>query len=161
MEVFSKSHLKTDWLIDLVTSIRSTKVNLNVLPGSFVSVSTAELNLDKVKIINDNLIVFKGLGRVSKVSNSNVSKNSVKIIVGNETVILNFDQNLDLNEQKQKITQKTENLSNMIMSLNKKLKNNSFLKNAPKNIVLKEKKSLLECEIELKKLNSILNSIKN
>jgi len=35
------------------------------------------------------------------------------------------------------------------------------LKNAPKQIVEKEKKVLIDCKIELKKLNSILNSIKN
>ena len=45
--------------------------------------------------------------------------------------------------------------------LSKKLENKSFLDNAPKSIVQKEKNSLLESNIELKKLNSILNSIKD
>ena len=44
---------------------------------------------------------------------------------------------------------------------NTKLKNKSFLKNAPKSIVAKEKIALKDYKIELKKLNSILNSIKN
>ena len=35
------------------------------------------------------------------------------------------------------------------------------LKKAPKQIVKKEKKALINYKIELKKLNSILNSIKN
>ena len=39
--------------------------------------------------------------------------------------------------------------------------NKSFLKNAPKQIIQKEKKALIEYKIELKKLNTILNSIKN
>jgi len=42
-----------------------------------------------------------------------------------------------------------------------KLKNKYFLRNAPKQIVEKEKKALVDYKIELKKLNSILNSIKN
>ena len=37
----------------------------------------------------------------------------------------------------------------------------SFLKKAPKQIVDREKKALIDYKIELKKLNSILNSIKN
>jgi len=41
------------------------------------------------------------------------------------------------------------------------MKNKSFLKNAPKQIVDNEKKTLIDCKFELKKLNSILNSIKN
>ena len=90
-----------------------------------------------------------------------MGKNGVKIIVGGETITLYFDQNLDLNEQKQKISNKVEDLDQRIIRINSKLKNKSFLKNAPKQIVQKEKKALIEYKIELKKLNSILNSIKN
>ena len=54
-----------------------------------------------------------------------------------------------------------EDLDDKVGTLKKKLENESFLKNAPKQIVEKEKKVLIEYEIELKKLNSILNSIKN
>ena len=72
-----------------------------------------------------------------------------------------MDQNLDLKEQKQKISSKVKNLSQKISEVGKKLKNKSFLKNAPKQIVEKEKKALIDYKIELKKLNSILNSIKN
>ena len=65
-KAFNKSYSKIDWLIDLVTNIRSTKVNLNVSPGSFIDISTSELNSEKVKLINDNVTVFKRLGRVTK-----------------------------------------------------------------------------------------------
>jgi len=158
---FKKSYNKIDWLIDLVTNIRSTKVNLNVSPGTFIEVSTAELSSDKASIINDNLSVFKRLGRVSSICHSILNKNGVKIIVGRETVILYFDQNLDLKEQKQKISSKVENLNQKIYGITKKLKNKSFLKNAPKQVVDNEKKALVDYKIELKKLNTILNSIRN
>ena len=39
--------------------------------------------------------------------------------------------------------------------------NKLFLQKAPKHIVEKEKIALIDYKIELKKLNSILNSIKN
>jgi len=90
-----------------------------------------------------------------------LNKNGVKIIVGGETVTLYFDQNLDLNEQKQKISNKVKDLEIKTTSIKNKLKNKSFLKNAPKQIISRDKKALIDYEIELKKLNSILNSIKN
>jgi valyl-tRNA synthetase len=158
---FSKNHSKIDWLIDLVTNIRSTKVNLNISPGSFIDVSTAKLSSNKIGIINDNLEVFKRLGRVSNVSRTKLNNNGVKIIVGGETIILYFDQNFDLLEQKQKILNKVKNLDLQIKIISEKMKNKSFLKNAPKQIVDKEKKTLIDYKFELKKLNSILNSIKN
>ena len=74
---------------------------------------------------------------------------------------LYFDQNLDLNEQKQKISVRVKDLGTKILVITNKLKNKSFLKNAPKQIVEKEKKALKDYNFELKKLNSILNSIKN
>ena len=158
---FNVSYKKIDWLIDLVTSIRSTKVDFNVSPGSFIDISTAELNSNKIGIINDNLGVFKRLGRISDISHSKLNKNGIKIIVGGETVTLYFDQNLDLKEQKQKISSKVDDLDQKIKGINNKLKNKSFLNNAPKQIVAKEKNALLVYKNELKKLNSILNSIKN
>ena len=158
---FSKSYKKIDWLIGLVTSIRSTKVDLNVSPGSYIDISTNELNSDKISIIKDNLNVFKRLGRVSEVSHSVLNKNGVNIIAGGETVKLYFDQKLNLDEQKQKIFNKVNDLNLKVKIINTKLKNKSFLKKAPKQIIVKEKKVLIDYKIELKKLNSILNSIKN
>ena len=158
---FSKSYNKIDWLIVLVTSIRSTKVNLDVPPGSFIDISIVELNFIKRSIVMNNLNLFKRLGRISNVFNKKTNKNGIKIIVGGETVTLYFDQNLDLNVQKQKIFNKVKDLDQKISGITDKLKNKSFLKNAKKQIVQKERNALIDYKIELKKLNSILNSIKN
>ena len=158
---FIKSYNKIDWLIDLVANIRSTKVNLSISPGSFVDISVAELKENKKEIIRHNLSVFKRLGRVTNVNYKDIDKKGVKIIVGGETVKLYFEQNFDLDEQKQKMAIKIEGLNNKITTITGKLKNKSFLKNAPKHIVAKEKKALVDYKIELKKLNSIINSIKN
>ncbi len=158
---FKKSHAKIDWLIQLISNIRSTKVDLEVPPGAYIGISLENINKDKFKIINDNLNVFKRLGRVNNIYTTNLNKDDVKIIVGVDTISLYFDKDIDLVEQKSKISNKVNNLMKKISILNGKLKNKSFLDNAPTLIVQKEKKSLINSNIELKKLNSILNSIKN
>ena len=158
---FSKSHHKISWLIDLVSAIRSTKVNLNISPVEFIEISTSELSTKSSNIVNDNLDVFKTLGRVSKVNSAELNKNGVKIIIGGETVILYFDQNLDLKEQKNALLKKIKDLNHKITMIDGKLKNKSFLKNAPKQIIEVEKKALKSYKEEHIKLNSIVNSIKN
>jgi len=158
---FKKSYKKIDWIIQLITNIRSTKVDLEILPGSFIDVSIEDLKKDKKDIINDNLGMFKSLGRVSNVYYSKRDKNGINIIIGVDTVTLYFSNEVNLLDQKQKISKKVKDLDNKIFSLTKKLENKSFLKNAPKAIIQKEKNLLLQSNIELKKLNSILNSIKN
>jgi len=158
---FNTSYIKIDWLINLVTNIRSTKVDLNISPGSFIDISTNELSFEKKRIIKDNSNLFKRLGRITNINDSDLDKNGIKIIAGGETVTLYFDQNLNLNEQKHKISNKIQDLDKKVAAINNKLKNKSFLKNAPKHIIEKENKALKDYKIELKKLNSILNSIKN
>jgi len=129
---FNKSYSKIDWLIDLVTNIRSTKVNLGVSPGSFTDVSTTELTSSKKSIINDNLNVFKRLGRVSNISHSELNKDGVKIIVDGETLILYFDQSLDLKEQKQKISNKVKDLNQKISKSKRKVKKQIFFEKRSK-----------------------------
>ena len=164
---FDKSYNKIDWLINLVSNIRSTKVNLDVSPGSFINISIEELSLLKKRIIHDNMSVFKRLARVTHVyplnssANSEENKKSIKIAVDNESMTLYFDKDLDLDQQKQKISNKVKELDKKISNIDNKLENKSFLKNAPKQIVQNEKKALKDYKIQLKKLNSILNSIKN
>ena len=158
---FKKSHAKIDWLIQLISNIRSTKVDLEVPPGAYIGISLENINKDKFKIINDNLNVFKRLARVNHIYRTSLNKVDVKIIVGVDTISLYFDKDIDLVEQKSKLSNKVNNLVKKISILNGKLKNKSFLDNAPTLIVQKEKKSLINSNIELKKLNSILNSIKN
>jgi valyl-tRNA synthetase len=158
---FKNSYKKIDWLIQLVTSIRSTKVDLQISPGSYIEISTADLKKDKKAIINDNLVVFKRLARVTKIHDSTVNKSGVNNIVGAENITLYFNEDVNLSDQKQNLLNKVTLLESKVVKLMKKLENKSFLKNAPKTIVSKEKNSLSQYNVELKKLNSILNSIKN
>jgi len=155
------SYRRIDWLTKLITNIRSAKVDLDIPPGAFIDISINDLKKDKKNIINDNLNLFKKIGRISNVYNTKANNDGINIIIGAENVTLYFNENINLAEQKLKISNKVKELDNKLATLNKKLENKSFLKNAPKDIVQKEKNSLVNYNIELKKLNSILNSIKN
>ncbi len=158
---FNKNHNKIDWLIKLVANIRSAKVDLDISPGAFIDVSINELKSSKRSIVKNNEGVFRRLGRVSNIYDSKINKNGIRIIAGGESIRLYFDHNVNLDEQRLKISKKVNDLDQKIIEIKVKMKNKSFLKNAPKQIVDKEKKALKDYKIELKKLNSILNSIKN
>jgi len=158
---FKKSYEKINWITELVTSIRSTKVDLDVSPGDFIDISIYELDNKKKSIIKDNLSVFKALARVGNIHDQTLSKQGINIVVGAETITLYFNDSINLSNQKLKLSSKFKDLENKVTNLANKLKNKSFLENAPKTIVQQEKKSLINYKVELTKLNSILNSINN
>ena len=159
--IFKKSFEKIDWITKFISSIRSTKVDLDVSPGDFIDISVQELDKKKRIIIEDNQAVFKRLGRVVNIYEKKLDKQGINIVVGAETVTLYFNEDIDLSNQKLKLSQKFKELENKVTNLSNKLKNKSFLANAPKLIVMRDKKSLIDYNVELKKLNSILNSINN
>ena len=103
---FKKSYQKIDWLIQLITNIRSTKADLDISPGSFIDISIFDLKRNKKEIINRNLSVFKRLARVVNIHSSKLDKRGINIIVGVDSVTLYFDKDINLSTQKVKISKK-------------------------------------------------------
>ena len=72
---------------------------------------------------------------------------------------IKLPENIDLNSQKERIQQKIESINKQLSSINNKLKNKAYVKNAPKEIVQNDKKLVKELTIEDVKLRSIVSSI--
>ena len=80
-------------------------------------------------------------------------------MVSNEKLSLEFSEDVDLISQKERIFQKIENIKKQIDTLNNKLKNKAYLKNAPGEIVQNDKRLIKELTVEEEKLRSIVVSI--
>ncbi len=148
-------------LIEFVSSIRSSKAELKITPKLYCDIHFLEKTSKLNKIIKTNLMLAKHVGRIRNILKSNkISKNTIEILSQNEKISLNFNENIDLASQKNRISQKIENLNTQINALKNKLKNEAYVKNAPKEIVQNDKKLLKELTIEDSKLRSIVSSIK-
>ena len=144
-------------IIELISNIRSAKAELKIAPKLYCDIfSTGKLS----RLIDGNINLIKQVGRVNKVVRNKVfDKNTINILVSNEKISLKFDEDVNLSSQKERILQKLKNIQKQIDNLNNKLKNKAFIKNAPKEIVLNDKKSLKELIVEDEKLRSIVSSI--
>ena len=91
--------------------------------------------------------------------NNTNDKNSIDILVLKEKLSLGFTEDVDLVSQKERILHKIESINKQIDSLNNKLKNKAYIKNAPKEIVQNDKKLVKELTVEDGKLRSIVSSI--
>ena len=160
ISAFSKSSSEIEALIQIISSIRSTKVQLNIPPKEFCELTLSNENKNTKKSITDNEEVIKQVGRVSKINiNQNNSEKNVQIVVLNEKIGLKFETNIDLQSQKERLSKKQEELEKKIISLDQKLKNKSYVSKAPKEIVETDKLLLKDLKIEQTKLKSIVSSI--
>ena len=111
-------------------------------------------------MILENFDFIKQIGRVNKILKSKKDNiNTIDILVLKEKLSLSFEAGIDLISQKERISQKLENLKKKSDQLKLKLKNKAYVKNAPKEIVQNDKKILKEITIEDEKLRSIVLSI--
>jgi len=111
-------------------------------------------------LVNKNINLIKQVGRVNNVLTTKIrDKNSIDILVLKEKLSLNFNEDVNLGSQKERILQKIETINKQITSLNNKLKNKAYVTNAPKEIVQNDKNLVKELTIEDGKLRSIVSSI--
>ena len=160
MSSFNQSSLEIETLIQIISSIRSTKVQLNIPPKEYCNIIFFNETKKIKKSINSNVDIIKQVGRVNNiVVKEDKHKNVIQIIVLNEKIGLEFDTNIDVQSQIKRLLEKQNEIENKINLLNKKLSNNEYLKKAPKDIVDTDKDLLIDLKIEQIKLKSILSSI--
>jgi len=160
MSSFNQSSLEIETLIQIISSIRSTKVQLNIPPKEYCNIIFFNETKKIKKSINSNVDIIKQVGRVNNiVVKEDKHKNVIQIIVLNEKIGLEFDTNIDVQSQIKRLLVKQNEIENKINLLNKKLSNNEYLKKAPKDIVDADKDLLKDLKIEQIKLKSILSSI--
>jgi valyl-tRNA synthetase len=157
---FNKSLNKIESLIEIITSIRSTKVQLNIQPKEYCNIIYFNESRKIKKIIENNLEIVKQVGRVNNIiQKTNSVTDIIQIVILNEKIGLQFETKIDLTSQKKRLINKQNEIDKKINTLISKLNNQNYIKKAPKHIVLNDKKLLNDLKIEQTKLKSIVTSI--
>ena len=155
-----KNSKDIDFVINFITDLRSIKAKLNISPGNFVDVNINELSKNNQKIIHNNDLIVKKLGRINSFNLEKVKTKIGKVVLANNKISISFGDDIDLEQQILMLDKKVKILENQIKNSENKLKNDSFIKKAPKNIVNQEKDLLENNKSEYKNLTEIANSLK-
>ena len=164
--VFKKiqSHKKNseeiECIIEIISAIRSTKVQLNVPPKEFCDIIYFQESKKIKKFIYNNMEIIKQVGRVNNIFlKPDKNKSIIQIVILKEKIGLKFETNIDLASQKDKLIMKLDQLDKKIITISQKLNNKNYVQKAPKNIVANDKLLLIDLKIEQTKLKSIVSSI--
>ena len=160
MKLYKKNSEEIDCIIDIISAIRSTKVQLNVPPKEYCDIVYFNKSKKIKKFINNNIEIIKQVGRVNNIF-SKIDKidSIIQIIILKEKIGLKFQSNIDLSAQKSKLSNKLNDLEKKLVSLNQKLNNKNYIKKAPKDIIANDKILFKDLKIEQTKLKSIVSSI--
>ena len=157
---YKKNSEEIDCIIDIISAVRSTKVQLNVPPKEYCDIVYFPESKKIRKFINNNIEIIKQVGRVNNIDSIvETGVSIIQIIILNEKIGLKFKTNIALNSQKDKLFKKLNELEKKITSLSQKLSNKNYVKKAPKDIVANDRILLKDLKIEQTKLKSIVYSI--
>ncbi len=135
----------------------------------------AESNVDATKKIHAIIYAHEDLGlvqdkeaiikRLANLGELEISETGDKVdkslsaFIGNVEVYLPLADLLDLDAEKARLTKELDNIENYLRTLEKKLGNEGFVKNAPEAVLTVEKKKLADATQKLEKLQRQLEEL--
>lgn len=150
---------KFEQIIEIVKSIRNTRVGLNVPDNKRTSLYI--LIDGNKKLLEDNLseIAKLAYGTECKIIDKEPNEKCAKIIISNVKVYIPMGQLVDLNKEKERIQKEIDNVIFEINRSEKMLSNEGFVAKAPKELVEKEKNKLISNKQMLKRLQQEISSL--
>ena len=128
----------------LITSIRSLRAENKIEPAKKI---VARINVGKnEKLIEENEAIIKALARLEK----------LEFVETGAEVVLDLAGAVDVAKEKARLEKEIAELKKYVSGLENKLNNKEFVKNAPKEVVEKEKQKMVEAKEMLSKLQAQL-----
>ena len=128
--------LNTSLLIEIISSVRSIRSELNIPSKAYLSLEVKEKNYEKLSKIENVNVLLNKLVRIDTIANvSNFSDRAASFSVLEIDFSLVIDDSIDLSMELLRIEKEEDKISQDINLLKKKLDNKNFVKKAPKNVV--------------------------
>lgn len=151
-----------NWLIDLVTGIRSVRSEMNVPPSAIAPLVVIGANaVTKERLVHHEAAI-KRLARVGEISHGDTAPNgSAQIVLGEATVCLPLGSLIDLAAEAARLQKELAKVTEEIARLHKKLSNEKFVANAPEEVVEAEREKLTEYNEQQAKLSAALTRVRD
>jgi valyl-tRNA synthetase len=134
-----------NWLIDLVSGIRSVRSEMNVPPSATAPLIAVGAEAETRERIARHEPAIRRLARVGEVGfAAEVPKGSAQIVLGEATFCLPLGDLIDLQAEIARLEKELARNGAEIQRLEKKLGNEKFVANAPEEIVAAEREKLAE-----------------
>ncbi|MCF6270303.1 MAG: valine--tRNA ligase [Melioribacteraceae bacterium] len=142
----------------VVTAIRNIRGEMNIPPSKAISVYLKSDTLTKVQ-----QKYIKSIARVEELIvdvNLQKPKASASAIVKGFDLFIPLEGLIDLDVERERTEKEIKRLEGMLIGVNKKLSNERFVNNAPKEVVEKEKAKQTDWQNSLSKLRIVLEDLK-
>jgi valyl-tRNA synthetase len=151
-----------NWLVDLVSGIRSVRAEMNVPPAAIAPLVMVGANAATRQRLVQHESAIKRLARVGDIAHAAAApKGSAQIVVNEATVCLPLGSLIDLKAEAQRLQKEVAKVTEEIARILKKLSNEKFVANAKEDVVAAERQKLTEFQEAQDKLQAALSRLRN
>ena len=144
-DLFPDAQQEIDWVIRLVTGIRSTRSDLNVPAGAkapAVIVNASDDSEKRVRLYND---IIERLARLDVLTiAADIPQGAVRMVHDEATIALSVSEFIDLAAERARLSKEITKLEKEVDGIERKLSNEQFLSKAPKEVVEEQQERKLE-----------------
>jgi len=149
-----------DWVVRLISGVRSVRAEMNVPPGSQIPLVIAGLGKDGKAWLDAHEALILRLARLKDIAvGADIPKGAVQLVHDEATVALPIAEVIDIDQEKQRLQKEIAKAEGEIKKLQKKLSNEQFLQKAPEAVVEEQRERLAEEERARAKLDDALKRL--
>ncbi len=156
------SAAEINWLIDLVSGVRSVRSEMNVPPAAIAPLVLLGANDETKERLARHEAAIRRLARVGEISHAEAAPAaSAQFVVGEATACLPLGTLIDVEAEAARLQKEIAKVTEEIARLHKKLSNEKFVANAPEEVVAAEREKLDEYREAQAKLDTALSRVRS
>jgi len=150
------------WVIDLITAIRSVRVEMNIPPATMLPLVLANASLETAIRARHWSEFIQRLARVADISFADaVPQGAVQLVVRGEAAALPLKGVIDLDAERARLAKEMAKCDADIARVDAKLNNPNFVARAPEEVVEEEKEKREEAVARKAKIAEALQRLKD
>ncbi len=145
-----------------VNAVRSIRAEMNVPPGKRANLYVRITDKNTGQLLEKYQEYFRSLAKIDKlIVGDDVKKPrlSASGVIAGAELFMPLEGLINVDAEKKRLEKELTNLKSQLEKLSKKLANADFLKNAPADIVAREKSKKADIEDHVEKINSNLEQL--
>lgn len=149
-----------NWVINLVTDVRSVRSEMNVPPGAKVPlelVGVSNKTAERAERHAETIMRTSRLESILRVEE--MSSGSIQLIVGGEVMGIPLEDVMDITSEIDRLRREIDKASTELAKFEKKLANSQFMERAPRHVIEEQSERKLEAEATVNRLKAALERI--
>ncbi len=149
-----------DWLIRLITEIRSVRADMNVPAKAKIKLLVKDASAQTKERLETYGEILQSMARIEEVAYSNdAPAGAIQTVLDEATLMLPIADIIDLDKERARLRKEIGKLEADIQKIDQKLGNEKFIANAPEEVVAEQKSRKSEAESIREKLTQALKQL--